>query len=126
MSDGDDRPVDLTALKPQARTFEKVHIMSIGIGGSEPAPLIIGRDLLGNTQYKLSGGKILETKLEPGNLKDISNLTAGEYRDYHESSTIAEGLRSSGDIPEYTPLHIALKIFGILLIIGLILPYRTR
>ncbi|MFZ4461572.1 MAG: VWA domain-containing protein [Patescibacteria group bacterium] len=75
MSDGDDRPVDLTALHSAVRTYPNIRVVSIGIGGSELAPMIVGHDILGNIQYKTFEGKILQTKLEADNLKDIAKLT---------------------------------------------------
>lgn len=125
MSDGDDRSIDTSPLESLIRTHQKVHIYPIGIGGDTPSPLVLGKDIIGNLRYKQVDWKILQTKLEDDNLKTLASMTDGKYFHYLDTASLSSDQASSPE-KSYSWLAIALNLMAILIMLGLILPYRYR
>lgn len=80
-SDGDDQPADFVNVEPLMRSHPNVRIDTVGIGGNEPEPIPLSRDMFGNVRYKQVAGEAIKTKLEDANLRSLAKLGRGSYSD---------------------------------------------
>ena len=60
-SDGTDTSINTSELEPSIRSHKQVSIDTIGMGGTDPVPIPLGRDVFGNTRYLTFEGKVITT-----------------------------------------------------------------
>ncbi|EKD29869.1 MAG: hypothetical protein ACD_78C00234G0001, partial [uncultured bacterium (gcode 4)] len=58
---------------------KNVTLSTVGIGSDKGWPIPMGQDPFGNTTYKLFGGEMVTSHLEPDNLKSLADIGKGSY-----------------------------------------------
>jgi Ca-activated chloride channel family protein len=132
-SDGDET-ISSDAKKMANVAKEKgIKIFTVGVGSEEGMPIPEGQDAFGNINYKKYKGKTVLTALNPEPLKEIAQITGGEYFHAENASDLKKLSQDLDALPKkisdeenMTPKAEKYFVFAvvgmILLVLGFILP----
>ncbi len=112
---------------------KNIKIFTVGIGSEKGSPIPEGQDVFGNIKYKQYKGETVLTALNPEPLKEIANITGGEYFHAEDISDLKKLTKDLDILPKkisneenITPAsekYLMFVIIGTLLfVIGIILP----
>ncbi len=132
-SDGDETISSDAKKMAQLAKEKNIKIFTVGIGSEKGSPIPEGQDAFGNIKYKQYKGETVLTALNPEPLKEIANITGGEYFHAEDISDLRKLTKDLNALPKkisseenITPAaekYLMFVIVGTLLfIIGIILP----
>lgn len=76
---GDEEDLPDTASLRNIFTKENTFLVSLGMGGTDPVPLSVGKNPFGETVYKKYEGELVLTSLQRENLKELAKQGNGIY-----------------------------------------------
>jgi Ca-activated chloride channel family protein len=78
VTDGEDHAGDIPAVINYAKE-QGLSIYTLGVGTEKGGPIPEGFDFFGKAQYKYFNGKLVNSRLQPDNLKNLADETGGKY-----------------------------------------------
>ena len=79
ISDGGEDMDEATERFAEIAKEDGIRVVTIGIGSDEGAPIPESQDFFGNVSYKQHKGEIVYTKLNEDTLREIADMTDGQY-----------------------------------------------
>ena len=77
--DGGEEMDEATERFAEVAKEDGIRVVTIGIGSEEGVPIPESRDFFGNVSYKQHKGEVVYTKLNEDTLREIANMTDGQY-----------------------------------------------
>ncbi len=121
---GEEMPEDLPVMGEKMKDAS-VRVFTLGVGGDNGVPIPEASDVFGRVVYKKHNGKIVYTTLNDKPLKELANITGGEYIHLESGgdlNKVAKELRSlpTSKINKKTNKE-SKEVFYIFLIFGFLL-----
>jgi Ca-activated chloride channel family protein len=136
-SDGDETITSDAKQMAQMAKERGIKIFTVGIGSQKGSPIPVGQDAFGNIQYKQYKGETVLSALNPQPLKEIAEITGGEYFHAQDVGDLKQLTKQLNDLPTkiideenitpYKERYFVFALLGtILFILGFVLPENIR
>jgi len=98
-SDGDETITSDAKKMAELAKKKGIKIFTVGIGSTKGSPIPVGQDVFGKIIYKKYKGETVITALNPKPLKEIAQITGGEYFHAQSQSDLKKLSQNLNNLP---------------------------